>query len=78
MTNPNTRDVQGSKTRRIVTAVFGVFLMVLAIAILLSADEPMGVGAFVVSLVMALLGVDACVSAARNKPSLVERIGPLP
>jgi hypothetical protein len=78
MTNPIDRDVQRSKAGRIVTAVFGVFLIVLAIVILLSVEESMGVGALVASLVVGLLGVDACVSAARNKRSLVERIGPLP
>jgi hypothetical protein len=70
--------VQRSKTARIVTAVFGVFLIVLAIGILLAVEEPIGVGALLPALVVGLLGVDACVSAARNKRSLVERIGPLP
>jgi uncharacterized membrane protein YczE len=70
--------VQRSKTARIVTAVFGVFLIVLAIGILLAVEEPIGVGALLAALVVGLLGVDACVSAARNKRSLVERIGPLP
>jgi uncharacterized membrane protein YczE len=70
--------VQRSKTARIVTAVFGVFLIVLAIGILLAVEEPIGVGALLAALVVGLLGVDACVSAARNRRSLVERIGPLP
>jgi hypothetical protein len=70
--------VQRSKTARIVTAVFGVFFIVLAIGILLAVEEPIGVGALLAALVVGLLGVDACVRAARNKRSLVERIGPLP
>jgi hypothetical protein len=70
--------VQRSKTARIVTAVFGVFFILLAIGILLAVEEPIGVGALLAALVVGLLGVDACVSAARNRRSLVERIGPLP
>jgi hypothetical protein len=58
--------------------VFGVFFILLAIGILLAVEEPIGVGALLAALVVGLLGVDACVSAARNRRSLVERIGPLP
>ena len=67
-----------SKTARVVTVVFGVFLVVIAAVILAFADRPLSIGALVASLVVGLLGVDACVSAARSKRSLVERIGPLP
>jgi len=78
MTNPVDRDKQRSKTPRIVTAVFGAFLILLAVVILLSVDQSMIVGAVVAALVIGLLGVDACVSAARDKASLLQRIGPLP
>lgn len=78
MTNPPDSDKQRFRTGRLVTAVFGVFLIVLAIVILLSFDGSMMVGAVVAALAVGLLGVDACVSAARNKRSLLERIGPLP
>jgi len=61
-----------------VTAVFGAFLILLAVVILLSVDQSMIVGAVVAALVIGLLGVDACVSAARDKASLLQRIGPLP
>ena len=67
-----------SKTGRMVTAVFGVFLVGLAVVIWLSADNPISVGAVVAALAVGLLGVDACLSAVRNKRSLLERIGPLP
>ncbi len=78
MTHRTKNDRQSSSTARIVTAVFGVCLIVLAIVILLSVDGPMFVGAVVAALAVGLLGADACVSAARNKRSLLERIGPLP
>jgi len=78
MANAVDRHEARSKTARVVTAVFGVFLIVVAVVILLSVDRPMSLGALMASLVIGLLGVDACVSAARSKRSLVERIGPLP
>ena len=61
-----------------VTGVFGVFLVVVAVVILVATDRPIRLGALMASLVIGLLGVEACVSAARGKRSLVERIGPLP
>jgi ABC-type bacteriocin/lantibiotic exporter with double-glycine peptidase domain len=67
-----------SKTGRVVTVLFGVFLVVIAAVILAFADWPLSIRALVASLVFGLLGIDACVSAARSKRSLVERIGPLP
>jgi len=65
-------------TQRSVTAVFGVFFILLAIGILVSADSSMLVGAVIAALAVGLLGIDACVSAYRGKRSLAERIGPLP
>jgi hypothetical protein len=58
--------------------VFGVFLILLAIGIVLSVDGPMYVGAVVAASAIGLLGVDACVNAVRSEQSLLERIGPLP
>ena len=78
MANSVDRDKQRSKSGRLVTAVFGVFLVALAIVILVSVDGSMSFGAIAAALVVGLLGVDACVSAALNKRSLLERIGPLP
>jgi uncharacterized membrane protein YdbT with pleckstrin-like domain len=65
-------------THRIVTAMFGVFFVLLAIGILVWADESMFIGAVIAALVVGLLGIDGCVSAFRGKRSLLERIGPLP
>ena len=69
---------QKSRTPRVVTALFGVFLILLAVAILLLVDRSMIVGGVVAALAVGLLGVDACVSSVRDKPALVQRIGPLP
>ena len=78
MTTPLDPIKQRSKTPRVVTALFGAFFILLAVAILLSADRSMIVRAVLGALVIGLLGVDACISAARDKPSLLQRIGPLP
>jgi hypothetical protein len=78
MRNPIDPVKQRSRTPRVVTALFGVFLILLAVAILLLVDRSMIVGGVVAALALGFLGVDACVSAARDKPALVQRIGPLP
>jgi len=78
MANRPESDEPTTVTRRTVTAAFGVFFVVLAVAIVLSVDGPLSIGAFVAALAVGLLGVDACVSAVRGKRSLLERIGPLP
>lgn len=61
-----------------VTAAFGVFLILIAVGIVLSVAKPMLVKEVAAALALGLLGVDACVNAARGKQSLLERIGPLP
>jgi hypothetical protein len=61
-----------------VTAAFGVFLIVLAILTIVSADGSTRIGAAAVAVVLGLLGADALISAARNMRSIVSRIGPLP
>lgn len=71
-------DKPRSRARRIVTAVFGAFFVALAIAIGVSGDGPTSLGVVVAALGVGLLGVDACVAAVRDRPSLMERIGPLP
>ncbi|MGH6623573.1 MAG: hypothetical protein ACREBN_06350 [Burkholderiaceae bacterium] len=60
------------------TAVFGVFFVAPAIAIMVMVDRSMIVGAVIAALIVGGLGVDALVSAARNRRSLMSRIGPLP
>jgi len=48
----------------------------IAIVYTSASDQPMG--AFVTAALVGLIGVDALVSAARNRRSLLSRIGPLP
>lgn len=74
----NSGNRQRSLTQRTVTALFGLFFVVLAIGIVLSVDGPMSFGALVAALAVGALGIDACLSAIRGTRSLLERIGPLP
>lgn len=61
-----------------VDAVFGVFFLTLAGAVVAYADAGTGAGALVVAAVLALLGADALLAARANRRSLLSRIGPLP
>ena len=66
-----------TKARRTVDLPCGFFI-VLSIVILGSSSESTLIGSVVVAVVIFGLGVDAVVSAVRNKQSFVSRIGPLP
>ena len=70
------KSTAGSSNYKIVTAVFGLFFVVLAVAIVVVSDRT--VGLLLAAAVVSVLGIDAIVSALRNKPSLLSRIGPLP
>jgi len=65
-------------SNRIVTAAFGVLFVAVAIAILLTVDRSMLIGAVIAAVVVGGLGIDALISAARGRRSLMSRIGPLP
>ena len=65
-------------SNRTVTAIFGVFFVVLAFLILATAWESAPIGAAIAALVVGFLGAEAIVSAARGRSSLLSRIGPLP
>lgn len=67
-----------SRSYRWVTAMVGLLFIVLAIAILANADGDRKLGATLAAVVVGGLGVDAMVSAVRNRLSLLARIGPLP
>jgi len=71
-------ETPGIKSRqyRIITVTLGLIFVIVSIAILVVTDRT--IGPIVVSLVVGLLGVDAIISASRNKPSLLSRIGALP
>ena len=79
MTNlpPNTPFTK-SKQYRIVTFLFGLFFLILAILILVLSGPSPGVGSFFVALIVGGLGLDGIISALRQKRSLLSRIGPLP
>jgi len=63
---------------RIVTAIFGAFFVAVALLILAAAWESTPIEASIAALVLGFLGADALISAARDKRSLLSRIGPLP
>ncbi len=67
-----------SRSYRWVTATFGLVFIALAIAILLTADSHNMLGAALAAFIVGGLGVDAMVSAARDRRSILARIGPLP
>ncbi|PSR17954.1 hypothetical protein C8255_09915 [filamentous cyanobacterium CCP3] len=67
-----------SRSYRWVTAIVGLVFVVLAIAILFTADRQNRIGAYGAAFIVGGLGIDAVVSAARNRLSLMARIGPLP
>lgn len=67
-----------SRSHRNVTAAFGMLLVILAIATVVSVEPALrwpGVG---VAVVLGVLGIDAVIAAVRGRPSIVSRIGPLP
>jgi hypothetical protein len=66
-----------SLTHRL-TTVFGIFLILMAALILVSAERPTRVGVVVVAVGLGLLGLDAVISGVRRRTPLVSRIGPLP
>lgn len=67
-----------SRPYRGVTATFGLVFIALAVVILFTADRQHRIGAFGAAFIVGGLGVDAVVSAARNRLSILARIGPLP
>jgi hypothetical protein len=78
MDNPKLPKGMRSPTYRWVTALVGLLFVGLAIAILATATPQTRVGAYVAALVVGGLGADAIVSAARNRLSILARLGPLP
>lgn len=65
-----------SNTYRAVTFAFGVVFTVVAFIILVLSE--VSLGSVTAAVLVGGLGVDAIVSALRNKQSLMARIGPLP
>jgi hypothetical protein len=65
-----------SPAYRRVTAALGLLFVGLAVAILPTNDG--GIGSYGAALGVGGLGIDALVSAARQRRSLLSRLGPLP
>jgi len=65
-----------SRAYRTVTCAFGVFFMALALAIFAVSD--VSLESLIATVLVGGLGLDAIVSALRDKKSLLARIGPLP
>lgn len=62
-----------SRNYRIIR-VFGVFLILLACLILVSAGPSTRAGAVVVALGLGLLGLDAVIASIRKRPPFASRI----
>lgn len=65
-----------SKAYRTVTCVFGTLFVAVALAIFVISESSWG--ALIAGALVGGLGLDAIISALRNKKSLLARIGPLP
>jgi len=65
-----------SATHRFITGALGALFVVVAVVIGVISELTMGV--ILAALVIGGLGLDALVNAWRNRPSLLEKIGPLP
>lgn len=68
----------GGKLERWIATGIGALFIAIAIYILLSSSDSPGWGALFAGAVIGGLGLEAVVSAARNRRCLLSRIGPLP
>jgi uncharacterized membrane protein YdcZ (DUF606 family) len=78
MQKPEQARYARSITQRWVTGLFGGFLVVVAVVIVVSFGAGNRALAWIAVLVLAGLGIDAVIGALRNRRSVLERIGPLP
>ena len=78
MEKPKPSRGTSSKTYRWVTAMVGLLFAGIAVVIIYTADSSNRVGAYGAALAIGGLGLDAMISAARDRTSLLSRIGPLP
>ena len=76
MEDTERRRTKESTAYRLVTAAGGVVFIGASIAIVIVSEITIGPAA--ASVAIGMLGVDAVVSAYRNRPSLLSRVGPLP
>lgn len=77
--NDNADRPKGEGTRERVAAVLiGALFVGIALAILVSFMQDLSAGPVLAALVIGSLGIEALLSAARNRRCLLSRIGPLP
>lgn len=77
MEKPELSEGMRSRSYRWVTATVGLVFIALAIAILFTVNHH-NLGTALATFIVGGLGGDAMVSAARNRRSLLSRLGPLP
>lgn len=65
-------------SERWVTGAVGLLFVGIAVAIVYSVGADHSLGSFAAAVVIGWLGIDALLSAARKRRSVLLRIGPLP
>jgi len=68
----------GGTRERVAAFVIGAFFVGVAVAILVTSRSDLSVGPVLAAVVIGGLGIEALLSAARNRRCLLSRIGPLP
>lgn len=63
---------------RWVAAAIGTLFIAIALFILVSSADAPGLGALLAAAVIGGLGLEAVISAVRNRRCVLSRIGPLP
>lgn len=74
--NPDKAPPKGPSPR--VETAYGALLILVAIAIVVTADPAWNMGAIVAAVLVGGLGVEAVLAARQGRRSLLSRIGPLP
>lgn len=74
--SPDRPPARGPSPR--VDVAFGALLILVAIAIVVTADPLWNAGAMVAAALVGGLGLEALIAARLGRPSLLSRIGPLP
>jgi multisubunit Na+/H+ antiporter MnhG subunit len=69
---------KNNKVDRLVSAVFGMFFIGIAIATVFLSPSINLIGKYIFVFMIGGLGAEALFSAVRNRKSLLSRIGPLP
>ncbi len=75
--NPNAAKDQGMR-ERVAAVLVGALFVAIAIVILASFMHDLSVGPVLAAVVIGGLGIEALLSAVRNRRCLLSRIGPLP